>query len=127
MTRFSIRTLSKAAAWIAAYAFVLNTLLATVILSSIPAQALSGAEAYCGSMQGPSPVDQTGDKGKGEVRHLACVICVSTSHAPVLPDSSSLRIERAGITSLQRTDVTSVAPSDERHTPRLSQGPPTSV
>ena len=99
VARSSHSTLSKVAIWIAIYAFVLNTILASVLISSVPAQALAGADMFCGSMQGASPLDQ-GDDATSAIQHATahCKQCCANHAGVALPSAGLQTFDRVGVT-----------------------------
>ena len=128
MARFSHSTLSKVAIWVATYAFVLNTILASMLISSVPAQALAGADAFCGSMQGASPLDH-GDDANSALQQAAahCKQCCANHPGGALASAGPLTFGRVGVTEPQRYAFATKLKRYARVTQNFATGPPTLI
>lgn len=86
MRRFSGNWMGRAAIWIATYAFVLNALLASILISSASAPAFAGPLALCGNAHDSSPLDQSDDsKAVGQAAAHCKLCCASVDGAALAP------------------------------------------
>lgn len=126
--RISISTGSRAASFIAAYAFVLNTMLASLLLSTMPLQASTDPVMICASMQDASSTDQ-GDGAKIAWQQAAahCKQCCANHAGSAVPPAVTASFARTAVSAPQHTAFARELKRYARFTQHPPRGPPTLI
>jgi hypothetical protein len=105
---------------VAAYAFILQILLGSVVATRMAIAAPADVSALCAadSHDGGDP----SGKPAAHLTHASCMVCAFAAFAPPIPQAAKI------VTGIAKVFVLSDPPdsgrSIERHEPRSSRGPP---
>jgi len=111
----------KAVALVAAYAFVVNSLLATLLLSSLPVQGAQSFAICASNAVHPSRGDAPGGAPKQAAAH--CTLCC-LSLTGGLPTQQSLAFERVALDGRREIPFKTRLGRIERTAQYYSRGPP---
>jgi hypothetical protein len=104
----------------AAYAFVLQMVLVSIVGTQMAAAAPNPFAICYGDAHGPGANGKTGTP----VNHATCVVCSLLSSSPLVADALKANTPAPVVTPALRSMVQRVLGADTRHSPRSSQGPP---
>jgi hypothetical protein len=108
---------------IAAYVFVLNTLLATALLSSVPAQAFDSTE-ICATAYDPATPQQGGTNNDAQRTAAHCTLHCSAFAGTALSPQAPFAFDRVVITTAQRFVGETGRIDPERVAQYRPRGPP---
>jgi hypothetical protein len=106
---------------VAAYAFLLQVVLGSIVATQMATAAPIDAMALCAGGS-HSPVDPAG-KPATRLAHTTCMVCAFASLAPPLPEAAVV-VLGAVPTARVHSDHSTSCRDVERYEPRSSRGPP---